>query len=201
MLGLADIIKFLELLQAFRKIERVVSMPDDPRPENDVEHSYQLAMLAWYIVDREKLKLDIGALIKYALVHDLVEAYAGDTYAYTKDKALRDSKDQREGEAFEKIKAKFGEFEELIEIIHKYETHADAESKFIYALDKVAPIFNIYMAGGRQWHESGITLAELLDYKTSKVAVSPEVTRIYEELVTELRRREGELFPASSKNS
>jgi len=42
-------------------------------------------------------------VIKYALVHDLVEVYAGDTYVYTKNQDELDSKEDREKEAADRL--------------------------------------------------------------------------------------------------
>lgn len=83
-LELPNIINFTKLLNKFCDIERVIHSNGGDRLENDVEHSYRLAMLAWYIISSNKLSLDLDLVIKYALVHDLVEVYAGDTYIYTR---------------------------------------------------------------------------------------------------------------------
>ena len=36
-------------------------------------------MTAWYIANIEKSNLSIEKILKYALIHDLPEVYAGDT--------------------------------------------------------------------------------------------------------------------------
>jgi 5'-deoxynucleotidase YfbR-like HD superfamily hydrolase len=56
---LARVMAFTELLQDFQKVDRVAHVPGlGDRWENDVEHSYTLAMLAWYLVVSEKLPLN-----------------------------------------------------------------------------------------------------------------------------------------------
>ena len=107
---LNDIFRFSKLLNAFGGIERSIDLPERERKENDIEHSYHLAMLAWYIADSNKLTLNKDLLLKYALIHDLVEVYAGDTFLYSKNQYDHDSKKEREEKAQQQIAEEFKEF-------------------------------------------------------------------------------------------
>ncbi len=91
-MNIHSILDFTRFLNSFRAIKRVIFTVGDGEPENDSEHSYQLAMMAWYIISAENLKLDRNLVIKYALVHNLVEVYAGDTYFYRSDKEEKHKK-------------------------------------------------------------------------------------------------------------
>lgn len=51
MFDLKKIFTYLHFLDEFRKIKRVIYASGEERLENDMEHSYQLAMLAWYMID------------------------------------------------------------------------------------------------------------------------------------------------------
>ncbi len=93
-----DLFNFTQFLLKFREIKRIVYV-DESKQENDIEHSYMLAMLAWYIVSTKKLNLDVDKVIKYALAHDLVETYAGDTYFYHNSKDAASEKQLKEKEA------------------------------------------------------------------------------------------------------
>lgn len=192
---LERVLAFTEMLQAFQKVDRVPHVPGlGDRRENDVEHSYTLAMLAWYLVSSEKLDLDADLVLKYGMIHDLVEVYAGDTYIYSKDEAHLASKHEREEAAMQQLKETFPEFDDLHTLIETYEKREDAESKFIYALDKLQPIIHIYMGGGKTWKDMDVTLAMAIENKTPKIAVSPEVSECYEELLVLLREQQEELF-------
>ena len=151
MKDLQNILKFTKLLNKFRQIERVIRSNGGDRLENDVEHSYQLTMLAWYIISTQKLDLNLDLVIKYSLVHDLVEIYAGDTYAHTTDRELKKSKIKREEDSLIKLESEFKEFPEIFELIKQYESKSDLEAKFIYALDKIEPILNIYTSSRKTW--------------------------------------------------
>lgn len=193
---LNKIINFTKLLNKFRSVERVVLVNEKERNENDVEHSYYMAMLAWYIVNVNKLDLDINLVIKYALIHDFVEVYAGDTYIYSSDKAHIESKEKREKEAAEKLQKDFSEFEDMHMLIEKYEKREDKESRFVYALDKIQPMVNIYTDNGRSWKVNKVKLQMLVDHKKDKVVVSPEVKKYFDDLIELLKKEEKDLFNA-----
>ncbi|MFZ1627177.1 MAG: HD domain-containing protein [Candidatus Moraniibacteriota bacterium] len=137
---LSSLLSFAEFINKLQAVERVIRVKGGARWENDVEHSYSLAMLAWYIVDSEQLPLDRDKVFRYALAHDLVEVHAGDTYLYTEDQALLASKPERERLAAERLAADFPEVPLVHEALRAYVARDDAESRFVYALDKIEPI-------------------------------------------------------------
>lgn len=144
-------VNFLSFLNKFRDVDRKFFATELNRMENDVEHSYQLAMTAWFLVEKSDLDLDIAKVIRYALVHDLVEVFAGDTPFMDKSHI---TKPKRESDALNKIKRLFGnDFEQLHSTIEQYEKRDDEESLFINALDKTIPMINGYMDNGRTWHK------------------------------------------------
>ena len=193
-MNLEKLLEFNKLLLSFREVERVLFVKGKDERENDMEHSFQLALLGWYIASSNGLTLKIDLLIKYALAHDLVEVYAGDTDVFTKDVSLHANKHEREEKALERIKKEFPEFVELHSIIEGYEKREDAESKFIYALDKLVPVLNIFEDGGRTWSQRGITFEMLMAEKISKVAVSQVIDEYFQEFKKILEDNKTELF-------
>ena len=192
--NLGGILNIVRLLNQFRLVERSVRVNNAERFENDVEHSYNLAFLAWYIIADNKLDLDRDLVLKYSLIHDLVEVYAGDTYLFTTNEEERSTKVQRETDAALRLKQEIPEFAELHELIKQYEERADKESRFVYALDKIQPMLNIYTDNGRTWKEKGVTVDMLIEYKKEKVAISPEIEIYFNELIELLRDEEERLF-------
>ena len=195
---LSDIFEFVKLLRNFSGVKRVI-FTKDKRWENDSEHSYQLAMLAWYIVESRNLKLNSGLALKYALVHDLVEVYAGDTYLYTKNRKLRDGKKDRERKAALTLKKEFPRFKNLYSLINSYENLKDRESRFVYALDKVIPMINIYLGKGDIWKLKNISLKMLIDNKKGKVSLSPAIEKIFDEFVDYLAKNNSKYFGGRGK--
>lgn len=192
--SLDQILKFVDFLHRFRAVERRLLSKGQNRNENDAEHSFNLSLLAWYINNTYNLKLDIEKIFKYALAHDLVEAYAGDTFCYDQSEYLSGTKKDRELQALAKIKLEFAEFVELTETIDAYEQRLDPESLFIYALDKIEPVFNTLLDGGKTWRREEITLEMLIANKTPKVALNDTVKQIFDELVERLKAEEKDLF-------
>jgi len=149
-----DITKLIDLLIDFQAVERNIQIPKLNRPENDTEHSYNLAMAAWLIVSKDDLPLDLNLVIKYALVHDLVEVYAGD--AFPLDDKQVSEKPNKEHLALLKLK-RDDLTVDLAELIEQYEQMNDEESKFIYGLDKLMPAFTLIHGNIPLWKKYNIT--------------------------------------------
>lgn len=192
-MNLKNILNFTAFTHKFQQVVRTIYVTGIDRDENDLEHVGQLALLAWYIAESEKLDLDQEKLIKYALAHDLVETYAGDTYFHTTDQALKDSKAEREANAAKRIRTEFSEFDDLHELIEAYEEKKDKEARFIYALDKMIPVLNIYLDHGRSWKRDKVTL-EMIRKKDEKIAESPELINAWMEFTKLLEEGKKDLF-------
>lgn len=179
-----NLLQFITLTKQFRSVKRRIEFKDGTN-ENDAEHSYQLAMTAWYIIEANNLKLDVGLVMKYALAHDLVEVYAGDTPSevHKEFEGERNTKHQREEEAAHRLQKEFVEFAGLHDIIERYEKREDEESKLVYALDKIMPILNIYLEDGHSWRKFGVKVDDVIKYKKDKIAESPTIQKYFDMLV------------------
>ena len=176
------LLEFQKLLDQFSQVERRNQRKHNGQyiAENDTEHSYNLAMTAWYLAQWFP-DINKDLVIRYALVHDLVEVHAGDTFTYGPEDKLA-SKEQREQEALLKLEQDWGDFKDMTEAIHAYEERSDAESRFIYALDKVMPIMMIYIHDGYSWNIDEVTVKMLHDAKAAKIKLSPEITPYFDQL-------------------
>lgn len=179
---IARVIELQRLLQQFANVDRVVHRDHGKRKryENDTEHSYNLAMTAWYLAPHFS-HLNADLLIRYALVHDLVEVHAGDTYIYGTADELA-SKPARERAAAQQLSRDWADFPDIHELIEQYEKRATPEACFVYALDKIMPMMLIYLGDGYTWRKEGITLERLHAVKKDKVTLSPEIKPYYDEL-------------------
>lgn len=182
---LEQLIQLQSLLSEFAAIKRVV-LHKHGEAENDPEHSYTLALAAWFLTHEDD-NLDTDTCIRYALVHDLIEVFAGDTDVFD-DTDIMKSKAKREAAAIQKLSDEYPSFNEFVEYIKRYEERADEESRFVYALDKIMPIILTYTADGMGWkkHSKSIRLADLRAVKDDKVKIHPKVNQIYVELVAVL---------------
>lgn len=188
--GLIDIITLTHRLQS---VKRIIFATGEDRFENDAEHSFQLAFVAWYLMERGELPLDKGKVLMYALCHDLTEVHTGDVSFYrTKEEDL--NKKEREEEAIEKLKESHPDFPLLAETISAYERRVDEESKFVYALDKILPILNIMLDKGRSWNHLNISFEMLCEGKRDRVSCDPTV-QSYFVLIVEMLKENLHLFP------
>ncbi len=182
-LDVTKLLNFYTLLNEFQRVVRVGHVPGEDRHENDVEHSYLLAMAAWYVIETFGLTLNLHKVIQYSLIHDLVEVYAGDVDAFTKNPELLEKKHEREQEAMKKLAVEFPEIGSVHDTIKHYEERADAESVFVHALDKLMPLLNQYIQDGRTIKSEGLHYTQVVEQKRTKTANSPEVTELLEQLI------------------
>jgi putative hydrolase of HD superfamily len=188
--SLSDMIRFSKLMLQFQDVIRAFYLPRGDK-ENDVEHSYHLAMMAWYLNAAGDLGLDTNQLIRYALLHDLVEAYVGDVHAF--DVAGRRGKEEREKAAILRFQAEFPEIPEMVPIMQAYMERRDDESRFVFSLDKLMPMIMIYLDNGRSWRQDGIRFDQIHRVQAEKIAMSRPVDDLYKEL-REIFEQQPELF-------
>ncbi len=185
---LTKLLNFVKLINDFKNIERDIPQSIDFKRENDVEHSYQLAMVSWYLTMVNDNRLDINKILKYALVHDLLEVYAGDTPLYTADEDYLHNKKDREVKAVLKLNETFVDFKDLHVWINKYEKKNDDESKFVYAVDKLLPILSIYLNNGHAWKTHKIDLESLMRKNKDQVAVSSVVEKYFNLIIEAIQK-------------
>lgn len=181
------------LTHSFQQVRRLIHATGEDRFENDAEHSFQLAFIAWYLIEKENLPLNKEKVFLYAMCHDIVEVYAGDVNFYRTEKESEE-KIIREKEALDKLREEFTHFPALAKMISAYESQGDEESKFVFALDKILPMMNIQLDGGRSWHLHNISLERLHDSKVEKVSADPIVKKYFILIVGALREAP-HLFP------
>ena len=194
-LSLPDMMQFSQLMLRLQDVVRAIHVPGRDVKENDVEHSYHLAMMGWYLNITGQLGYNTDSIVRYALIHDLAEAYAGDVSAL--DPQARIGKPEREAAALKRIRAEFPLAEEIIVAVHNYETLADEEARFVYALDKLMPMVMVYLADGRTWLEDKQGFAYMHECQSPKIAVSEPVNQLYAQLRDLLIHRP-QLFGAPS---
>lgn len=193
--SLKNLLKFSEFIAKFRMVERTLYLERLKRNENDAEHCCMLALTAWYVVSSKKLDLDIEKVILYALAHDLVETYAGDTDAFSTDENAHATKEAREHEALLRIQREFPEFPELIIAINAFEARENKEARFVYALDKIQPTLAVYLDKGASWRKQGITLEQVISRKKDVIEKNdPTVFNYFNQLIALLKKEEMELF-------
>lgn len=155
-------IQFIMELDKIKKIGRQTYLSDASRKENDAEHSWHLALMAFVLADYSNEPIDVLKTMKMVLLHDVIEIDAGDTYAY--DTEANKTKRERELKAADRIfgllpEAQKSEYRGLWDEFEAMET---PESKFANMLDKVQPLLLNDASGGKSWAEHGVQISQVL---------------------------------------
>lgn len=161
---------FLIEIDKVKNIFRMTYVSDKSRRENDAEHSWHLGIMAFLLSEYVKEDIDINKVIKMVLIHDLVEIYAGDTFAFDEKGHL--DKYEREKESANKI---FGmlpedqgkEFKQLWEEFEECET---LEAQYGAMLDRLQPLILNYATDGGSWREHNISVEQL--YKRNEITLN-----------------------------
>ncbi len=189
-----DLLKYTQFVNDIRKVKRAMWVIGEEVYENDVEHSYQLAMTAMYVIESEGLELDLLKVMAMALVHDVLEVHSGDTPVFA-GKDIIDNKASLEERAIKRLREQWPDFTMMHDLIEEYEAKETAESRFVYALDKLIPMFNNYADGGRNWKRQQVTLDDVIRVKRGKIDSDPTVFAYYKHILAALHDRP-ELFSA-----
>jgi 5'-deoxynucleotidase YfbR-like HD superfamily hydrolase len=165
-----------ELILKFAKVNRATFHEDGERYESDTDHTVMLSVCACAIA--EKLysdSLDIGLVAQFAIVHDLVEAHAGDTDSFGIDEKTKLDKDRRERASLLLIKEKFDSIYPWIgQTIERYELLDTKEARFVKTLDKAMPKIT-HMFNAREFFKRrGLREDEMWRDYTTIVATAEE---------------------------
>lgn len=149
----------------FGRVDRITYHQDGLAPESDSDHTVMLGLIACALAEQYFPDLNIGLIAQYALVHDLVEVYAGDTPTLRLPSAdAKAEKRQREHAAYLRIQAEFrGSLPWLPVLIDSYELRERPEARFVKALDKLLPKITHILNGAVTIHKQGMTAVELTE--------------------------------------
>jgi putative hydrolase of HD superfamily len=149
-----DFVVEADRLKAVDRQNRVLAVD---RPENSAEHSWHLALMVVVLAEHADEPIDLGHTVQLAIVHDLVEAYAGDTFVYGDD----DPEDQarREAEAADRL---FGllpddQAAHLRGLWDEFEARETPEARFAKAIGRLQPLLLNFNGRGGTWRAPGVT--------------------------------------------
>ena len=140
-----------------KNILRQTHLSGHGRRENDAEHAWHMAIMAYLLKDYANEPVDIAKVMIMCLIHDIVEIDAGDTYAYDTE-GLKTQK-AREDAAKERIFSLLPEDQkkELTSFFDEFENYQTPESKFAHSLDNLQPLLLNNSNGGGDWREHQVT--------------------------------------------
>ncbi len=161
--GIEAALAFFMEADRLKSVERRNHLADGSRRENTAEHSWHLGIAALVLAPFAAEPVDVGTAVAMALVHDIVEIDAGDTFAYDEAEGAA-TKQAREEEAADRL---FGLLpaatgQRFRALWDEYERGDTAEARFVMAIDRMAPMLLNLAEGASTWREHGITRSRVI---------------------------------------
>lgn len=144
-----------------KNIFRQTHLSGNGRNENDAEHSWHMAIMAYLLKEYANEEIDILKVILMCLIHDIVEIDAGDTYAY--DRLALQTQKLREELAKERIFSILPEDqkEDLTALFDEFEENKSPEAKFAHAMDNLQPLILNNSNNGGDWREHDVSAEQV----------------------------------------
>lgn len=168
--NLQKILSFIVEVDKIKNIMRRTLLIDGSRRENDAEHSWHLAIMAMLLTEyADDKNFTLDKVLKMVIVHDLVEIYAGDTFAFDVKGNLE--KEDKEKQAADKL---FGQLpsnqgKQFRKLWEEFDEAKTPEARYAAALDRLQPFIHNLCTEGHTWVLGKVTKEQV--YKRSGLAM------------------------------
>lgn len=172
-----------------KNIFRQTHLSDHGRNENDAEHAWHMAIMAYLLREYANEKVDISKVILMCLIHDIVEIDAGDTYAYDAEN-LKTQK-AREDAAKERIFSLLPEDQkaEFMALFDEFEEYETAESKFAHSMDNLQPLLLNNSNNGDDWKEHDVNSKQVYNRQSKSKLGSEKLYELTDQIIQENIRK------------
>ena len=176
-------IDFVLEIDKEKNILRQTHLTDYRRQENDAEHAWHIAVMIYLLKEYANEEFDVAKAMMMALIHDIVEIDAGDTYAY--DTKNIETQKEREEKAAERI---FGllpeeQKQELKGLFEEFEACESPEAKFARVMDNFQPILLNDSNNGEDWKVHKIKKSQVENRQKSSQLGSKDIWEYTSELI------------------
>lgn len=168
--NLQKILSFIVEVDKIKNIMRRTLLIDGSRQENDAEHSWHLAIMAMLLTEyADDKNFTLDKVLKMVIVHDLVEIYAGDTFAFDVKGNLE--KEEKEKQAADKLfgQLPFNQGKQLRKLWEEFDEAKTPEARYAAALDRLQPFIHNLCTEGHTWVQGKVTKEQV--YKRSGLAM------------------------------
>lgn len=172
-----------------KNILRQTHLSGHGRNENDAEHAWHMAIMAYLLREYSNEPVDITRVMLMCLIHDVVEIDAGDTYAY--DEEGKKTQKAREEAAKERIYSLLPEDqkEELAAIFDEFEESKTPESKFAHAMDNLQPLILNNSNDGGDWREHGVSAKQVYGRQSRTKEGSEKLYEVTDQIIKKHREK------------
>ena len=153
---------FFREIDKEKLITRQTYITDARRMEDDAEHAWHMAVMAILLAGYSNEKIDVLKTVSILLIHDLVEIYAGDTYAY--GGVSKEDQHNKEAKSADRLFGMLPEEEgkKLRALWDEFERADTPEARFAHTMDNIQPMMLNDYTGGKSWKEHGVHLSQIL---------------------------------------
>ena len=168
-----------------KNIFRQTHLSGQGRRENDAEHAWHMAIMAYLLREHANEEVDILKVILMCLIHDVVEIDAGDAYAY--DTAALATQKEREDRAKERIYSLLppDQKAELTALFDEFEAYETPEARFAHAMDNFQPLLLNHSNNGGDWKEHQVTAGQVYGRQRKTRLGSEKLYQVTDRLLRE----------------
>ena len=172
-----------------KNIFRQTHLSGHGRRENDAEHAWHMAIMAYLMREHSNEEVDIARVMLMCLIHDIVEIDAGDTYAY--DEVNLKTQKAREDAAKERIFSILPEDQkqEMIALFDEFEACETPEAKFARAMDNLQPLILNHSNGGGDWRSHGVSAGQVYGRQKRTALGSEKIYAVTDAIIQENIRK------------
>jgi putative hydrolase of HD superfamily len=153
---------FIREIDKEKMIKRQNYITDCETREDDAQHAWHMAIMTLLLKEYANEEIDVLKTVSMLLIHDLVEVYAGDTYAY--DEEGKKTQAEREAKAADKLYGLLPEDqgEYLKNLWYEFEEQKTPEARFARTMDCFQPLILNDATDGRAWKEHDVKRNQVL---------------------------------------
>ena len=168
-----------------KNVFRQTHLSGHGRNENDAEHAWHMAIMAYLLKEYSNEPIDIAKTMIMCLIHDIVEIDAGDTYAYDPEgkKTQKEREEKAKKRLFSMLPKEQGE--DLSAIFEEFEEAKTPEARFARAMDNLQPLILNNSNGGGDWKEHGIRAEQVRGRQVRTKYGSERLYEITEQIIQE----------------
>ena len=172
-------LNFIREIDKEKMIKRQSYLTDCETHEDDAQHAWHMAIMTLLLKEYSNEDIDVLKTVTMLLIHDLVEVYAGDTYAY--DEEGKKTQAEREAKAADKLYGLLPEDqgEYLKNLWYEFEEQKTPEAKFARTMDCFQPLILNDATDGIAWKEHGVKRSQVLK-RNERVRLGSETIWEYE---------------------
>ena len=177
---------FLAEADKMKNVFRQTLLVDKSRAETDAEHAWHMSLMAMTLFEYAGFDgVDLNRVIRMAILHDLVEIYAGDTFAY--DAKGNEDKEDRERESADKLFSLLPdelatEYRLLWEEFDRMDT---PDALYAAAIDRLQPFLNNSLTDGHPWAKHGVFVDKIYERMAPVKTALPELWEFVETVISD----------------